>query len=544
MRTSWHEVRRRALTVLLALAITAGIALTPTVPAASEPGPESLCDTRWSDLTPMNPVENVRAGLLTTAGHDPVQVAVDGDVDWTLDPFHELTWRMWLDTLHWTGALIDSYDETGDEADLELALAYAHDYVRDQPMDANTPDEPFRQSTARRLHLFVCLYERAPREWLEEAIEGTVAFVEKNWQGINNHGQDQDLALLAAGCTLHERDWIDFARARMARTLAVSIDSQGATNEQATAYARYSWERWTLAAESLRRCGEPPLPTLADKLVRARNLVAFATLPNGHLIPIGDSFFRSKGVTGVKWLMPSGAWTSAGFAFGRSSWAEDSNPSIYSLRFGPRRQIHGNNDHGGVTLYANGSHVITDTGSVGYAHASYPWFQRSRFAENVLVVGDGTCDLDQTSVLRSQQRTATSDAYVVETPECGKLVASRKLTYNRTTRTMGVADWTNVVKKSRTYQQLWHLLADTKASVTSLSAYSKKVVLTMPNGSKATMTIKSVSRIPFTVGVVKGRTSPMQGWISGGVGQADPAPVVVVTQTGRSANLQTSITWG
>ena len=598
--------------LLLALAMLTSILLAPRAEAATSPtpGPQpstSMCDHSWSGLGPHNSLDDLRAGYYTGPPFERSMVAVGGDVDWTLDPYQSLTWRMWLDTLGWAGPLIDSYDRTGNEADLELAMAYAHDYVVDQPMDASTPDRPVLQQSSRRLQFLSCLYERDPQPWISAAMEGTVDFLSANWAGLYNHGLDQDHSIVMAGCVLGRDDWIEFGRQRLGKILPVSIDDEGATNEQSTAYAQYTYYRWLAAEKTMTTCGLPPLPGLASRLAMNHAFIAHATKPDGLLVPIGDTYPTDKGQRPTSGLALSGAWVQNGWAFGRSSWATEDDPSYFSLRFGPGRQIHGGIDHGSVTLYANGSPIITEPGSIGYSHARRLWF-RSAEAKNVLMIGNNSCAASSQTTLLYGVRTAARDRYVVQTPHCLGVLARRDVAYTRVTGAMTVDDTTAPRRPTQQRQQLWHLVPGTKVTVKQMGNYRTVVLLTMPNGSRAQLVTTSIrrgasaraatryvaarsgltsaqralhaalrahasaatkrarraqvtkaleqvrgafraatlleDRGALRVTVVTGRTTPYQGWVSAGSGNPVPAPVIVVSQSAKAANIRTAITPG
>ncbi len=596
--------------LLLALAMLASILVAPRAEAAPTPRPQpsaSLCDHSWSGLSPHNSLDDIRAGYYTGPPFERYQVAVGGDVDWTLDPYQSLTWRMWLDTLGWAGPLIDNYDRTGNEADLELAMAYARDYVNDQPMNASTPDRPVLQQSSRRLQFLSCLYERDPQPWISEAMEGTVGFLSANWAGLYNHGLDQDQSIVVAGCVLDRDDWIEFGRQRLSKILPVSIDDEGATNEQSTAYAQYTYYRWRAAERAMATCGLPPLPGLTSRLAKNYAFIAHATKPDGLLAPIGDTYPTDKGPGPIPGLALSYAWVQNGWAFGRSSWATEDDPSYFSLRFGPGRQIHGNTDHGSVTLYANGSPIITEPGSIGYTDARRWWF-RAPEAKNVLMVGDNSCTVSSYAKLLYGTRTPARDRYVVQTPHCQGVLARRDVTYSRATGVITVDDTTTPGTQTQQRQQLWHLVPGTKVTVKRIESYRTVAQLTMPNGSTAQLVTTSVRRgvsaqaatkfVTATsrlakaeaalraavrahasaankkakkrkvkkalkqvrnaqraatrledrgalgVSVVTGRTTPYQGWVSAGSGKPVPAPVIVVSQSAKAANFHTTITPG
>lgn len=584
------------------------IPVSPAGPTAVAQAPSaSLCDHSYSGLVPHNSLADVRAGYYTGPPFERVKVAVGGDVDWTLDPYRSLQWRMWLDTLGWAGPLLLSYDRTGNRADLELAMAYARDYVTDQPMHAGTPDRPVLQQSSRRLQFLTCLYERDPQPWIAEAMEGTVDFLAVNWAGLYNHGLDQDQAIVVAGCVLDRDDWIELGRRRLSTILPVSIDDEGATNEQSSAYSKYTYHRWVAAEAAMSRCGLPPLPGLAERLAANRTFNAHATRPDGILTPIGDTYPTDRGDAGQPGTPLSGVWVQNGWAFGRSSWSPSDDPSHFSLRFGPGRQLHGGADHGSVTLYANGSPVITEPGSIGYTDERRRWFGSAE-AKNVLMIGANSCASSRHARLLSDVRSATKDRYVVRTPHCGTTSARRAVTYTRGTGALAVDDTTPAQSRARPRQQLWHLVPGTAVTVRRVDAYRSQVRLTMPNGSTAQLVTSSVRRGAsaraaaaltaakvrlaraeralraavrsearpaatkarkravakaraevrgarrkatllddrgvLRVSVVTGRTAPYQGWVSAGIGNPVPAPVVVVSQSAKAANITTTVTPG
>jgi hypothetical protein len=306
-----------------------------------------------------------------------------------------------------------------------------------------------------------------------------------------------------------------------------------------------------------------------------------------------------------------------GWAFGRSSWATGDDPSYFSLRFGPGRQIHGGPDHGSLTLYAHGSPIITEPGSIGYTDARRGWF-RSPEAKNVLMVGNNSCTVSSYAKLLSGTRTLARDHYVVQTPHCQAVLARRDVAYTRATGAITVDDTTTPRTQSQERQQLWHLVPGTKVTVKRIENYRTVVQLTMPNGSTAQLVTTSVrrgasalaatklvtaesglvkaqrvlraalrahgsaatkkakkanrakkakakakvkqaleqvrkaqravtlleDRGALRVTVVTGRTRPYQGWVSAGPGNPVPAPVVVVSQSAKAANIRTTITPG
>src|SRR5258708_40268238 len=75
----------------------------------------------------------------------------------------------------------------------------------------------------------------------------------------------------------------------------------------------------------------------------------------------------------------------AGYVFGRSTWGP--NGTFYSLRFGPGRQVHGHDDHMGITYYSRGRNLIVNAGHTGYEVSPYRTDLRSPEAASTLVAG-------------------------------------------------------------------------------------------------------------------------------------------------------------
>lgn len=535
--------RRFLLIVLATLLLATVLPVTaPTAVQSVQPAPSGpLCDHSWAGLDRYNEVADLRQGVFGAPWHPDHKVAVGSNVNWRLDPFEDLSWRMWLDTVAWVGPLIESYDDNGVQSDLNLALAYMQDYVTDQPMNASTDDDPVLQQTSYRLQTMVCLRERvSSAPWLDEAIAGTVAFLKVHWAGLYNHGLDQDLAILAAGCQARNGQWTDAATARLVRILKVSIDDQGATNEQASNYAKYPYERWLHVQDTIETCGLPPMPTLATKLQLAREHVVHITQPDGKLVPVGDTAPGTVGVIDPAPRALSRVWSKAGWALGRSSWTPQA--SFYSLRFGPGRTIHGTPDHGSVSYYAHGSPVIVEPGSIGYTHRDVPWFRRAPEAHSSLLVGGGRCHIDKTAVPSIWRPRVVKDRYVVRWPTCSSATVTRDLTYTRASGVLTVSDTTNRLSKATQFRQLWHLVPGVGMTAKRTSKYVVVVKLTMPNRSKATLTIRSAKSVPFTFKVIKGQRNPYQGWVSGGFGKPVPARVIVLEQKARQADLQFTLT--
>ena len=107
-----------------------------------------------------------------------------------------------------------------------------------------------------------------------------------------NHALNQSIGLLDVGCYLGRTDWQGIAARRIDAFVTRAIDRQGVSEEQATKYDRYDYERFMLLRDHLLACGLPA-PAGFERVERIPDFLAQATRPDGHYETIGDSDDRS-----------------------------------------------------------------------------------------------------------------------------------------------------------------------------------------------------------------------------------------------------------
>jgi hypothetical protein len=167
------------LAALLALLIGAAAPASSSVPGRDEvPDRElrraalaakgSACPG-YNGLIGLNPPAQVMAGRFALPQVPPVKVGRGADVDWRLERDGNPSWHMWLHTLKWTGALIESYAATGEVRHLDRASAIAQDWLAD-----NGVTDPYRhdlmETVAGRTHTLLCLDRFVDARWLDEAL--------------------------------------------------------------------------------------------------------------------------------------------------------------------------------------------------------------------------------------------------------------------------------------------------------------------------------------------------------------------------------------
>jgi hypothetical protein len=293
------------------------------------------------------------AGLLTIAPFPAVTIDPhrDGDINWQLDPFGHPTWSGDFRSGGWIELLVSGYLAGGPGAQAYRARAKAItlSWLRGVPVSVRDPGT------------LICISEAFPGQpWIQDQIVSSVDYYAAHWLGAWNHGLKQDLELLRIGCGYPARAfggaalrWRQTAVRQMIAAfepnpLGPAIDTQGAVNEQATLYADFVYYLWQHGLPELAACGYRLPGWITARIARLPAFLGYATQPDGNLVQIGDSYVERPQVSPRPPHLV--AVYPAGYVFGRSGWGPGA--SFYSLRFGPRRQVHGHNDHMSLTYYA------------------------------------------------------------------------------------------------------------------------------------------------------------------------------------------------
>jgi hypothetical protein len=401
-------VRWRRVAGLAAAAVLAGVLAVPPTSSATAPLVRGGCGWR-SELAKANTPASLRQGVLNIRGFRAVRLNLNGDVNWSADPFHDPTWRLWFHSLKWMESLVTD----GNPADLVLAREIVTDFMHDRPDPGTNTGAWDDHATSLRTSLLVCMYTNggaALRSWVTPLIHRHVAVLLTRYVGPYNHGTMQSLALLASGCALGDDRWKTIAAARLANEAAHGIDEQGAITEQAPGYAPFIQRLHRQGLADLIACGMRVPRGLAERLDLVDTFAAMATRPDGTFVELGDTWpLRPGRQMGphTRWLATGGAKGTmpdrtvgvynAGYVFGRDSWVRTRQQ--YSLRFGPGRYVHGHNDHLAMTYWAAGHDVLVDSGYAGYADKRLREWSRSTAAHNVPIVEGARFSSNASTVL-------------------------------------------------------------------------------------------------------------------------------------------------
>jgi hypothetical protein len=482
-------------------------------------------------------VNEIMAGRLTIAPWPAATIDArrDGDIDWRSDPYHNPTWFQDFQSGGWIENLVSASLAGGPDAPAYQARAaqITRSWLRAVPVTVRDPG------------ILICLSEAFPgQRWIQDQIPPSVDYYAAHWMGAWNHGLKQDLELLRIGCGYPARAfggaarrWRQTAVAQMIAAfepnpLGPSIDARGAVNEQATLYEDFVYNLWRQGLPQLAACGYRLPGWITARIARMPAFLAYATEPDGDLVQIGDTYVERPATSPRQPNLV--AVYPAGYVFGRSGWG--AGASFYSLRFGRGRQVHGHDDHMGLTYYARGRDLIVNAGHTGYENTPYRTFLRSPEADSVLVMPGVPFDASAPTSLVRDQIGRYAQFYEFSDTAFGGNPRYRSVYVSQRPDLVLVLDRASGASE---YQQLWHL--DPALRVTGVT---RSCVIAAAPGTKLELLEIPLPGQVIPAGstrVVRARVNPYQGWVSRQMLQRTPGDVVTMTRTGHGAAMLTLI---
>jgi hypothetical protein len=508
----------------------------PDPPSPPPSGAAQACGAlpRFSAAT----TAEIMAGQLTIAPFSAVTIDPDrdGDVNWGQNPFANPTWGQDFRSGSWIEDLVAAYLAGGPQADAYQARAgqLAAGWLRALPASGRDPQT------------LVCIAQAFPgQSWIDDQIPPTVNYYAAHWMGAWNHGLIQDIKLLRIGCGYpadafggDARRWRTTAVGQLTAAfepnrLGPAIDVEGAVNEQATLYEDFVDNLWRTALPELAACGYRLPGWITARIAKLPAFLGYATEPDGELVQIGDSYVE-RPTTSPRGNSLVAVYAQAGYVFGRSGWTPAA--SFYSLRFGPGREIHGHDDHMGLTYYARGRDLIVDAGHYGYAATPYRAWLQSPEAASTLVLPGAPFSAAATSLVADRIGRYGQFYELYDTAFDGD-PRYRSVYVSQRPDLMIVFDRARGGSAASAYSQLWHLdpaLRVTEVGSSSATASAPGTTLTLARVALPGQVIK-----PGSTQVIRGQTNPYQGWVSHQMLQQIPADVVTMNAAGPSAAILT-----
>jgi hypothetical protein len=529
------------------LAMVVAIAALSTVPprvgqAADEPG----VDCNLAGAPKLEAAVQIRRGRLTLDPFPATRLPLNPT--WREDPFRDVNWVYRYQTMRWVLPLIRMWHRTDDAWYIRRASYLLRDWLRDNPRHAPAVRAAWNDlATAWRTIVIACFVEAVPGStWARTALaqHARVLTLASFYRGAGNHALGQNRALIVAGCVLRRQDWVTLGARRTTSLVVRSVDSQGVTNEQSVFYQLYNYLGYDAVADRLRLC-DRAVPSQLARIDKMPDFLAHATLPDRTYWMLGDTarkvasrlagtaaeYSATAGASGTR---PRALFRAfgAGFAFGRSGWGDRRayrDEAAYSVRYGPGLRFHGHADHASVTLYAYGKRLIDDSGLFTLNRNAWRAYATGRRAHNVVTVdGLGYAAGTTASLLYSRTDASRDELVVVDRGYAG-VTQKRRILFSRVGGYLVVEDRLRS-GVARTFRQHWHLDVGTAPVVSG-----RTVRTTRASGN---VRIIQLAVRPSTR-IVKGRLSPIQGWISENLRNRRAAPVAIGSVRGRSVRYLT-----
>jgi hypothetical protein len=495
--------------------------------------------------------DEIMAGKLTISPFPTTTIdpARDGGINWHLNPFNHPTWQQTFQSGSWIEMLVSGYRSGAPDARDYLARARAitKSWLAGVPVGN------------RDAQVLICLSEGFPGQaWIDDQVDASVNWLARHWQGAWNHGLVQDLKLMHIACaypaTAFGGDPLKWRRTAMSQILSSfqpnrlgpSIDTQGAVNEQATGYEKFVYNLWQGGVPALKACGYTLPSSILARIAKMPAFLAAATAPDGNLVQIGDTYAEPP-PAGLPQLAKLVSVYSGGYVFGRSRSGPDG--TFYSLRFGPGRQVHGHNDHMGVTYYSRGRNLIVNAGHTGYEVSPYRSYIQSPEAASTFIAPRQAFRRSAPTSLVASAVTSGAQYYQFMDYAFGGPRHRSVYVHDGASSFMLVLDRSS---GAPAYQQLWHL--DAALTISRLTANSvvatAPAIASSPASPPFPATALVIDQIPLpgqviprgSTTVVKGQVTPSyQGWVSRQALQRTPAPVVIMTSKGTGKALSTTM---
>ena len=525
----------------------------PLLPAPSTSGPLLPASTPINPDCRKSSDAIARADELMANGYRlgawPL-VTLPANPTWTENPVGDANWPFQLHSMGYVLDLFTATTLTGDLAYQDRALFLLQDWIHDNPrVGAPSIWSWNDHSTALRAIVLACAADLTPMTiWLHDALllHGATLADPAFYRNEGNHALNQNIGLLEVARVLNRADWLALAGNRINSLILTSLDAEGVTNEQSAGYQLYNYKRYRVAATRMLEVGLTPGSGFA-RLDLMPEFLAQATIPNGRLEMIGDTSgnqFASVPGTVAEYAATAGAQGprptrtiakyAAGYLFARTGWGgvrPATDETFLSVNWGAPAVFHGHADGLNLTLAAYGSRLLVDPGLYSYTSTPYRAFFKQHQSHNIVTVDGAAWSSKAAASLLGYRLSSRYVDLQLRASGYSGVTHTRRITYSRALDYIVVEDRL-VSTTPHTYRQLWHLTEDAAPVIGSSSVWTKR--------AQGNVLIRQLAGAP-TLRIVRGRTSPVQGWISYTYGVKVAAPVVEAIQQGTSVRYLTLI---
>ncbi|WP_106507700.1 heparinase II/III domain-containing protein [Brachybacterium timonense] len=505
--------------------------------------------TRQAFGYPVRPdaLRSVLDGRITLSPHPTW--TTPGIPDWAADPFDDRNWRHQFQMLRWLDPVRNAACR-GDEEAFRHWFAIAHDWTVKNPLSRPRSKWAWRDMVdgIRALHFAlaapaVSRFRPDALAWLEDTLGTHVDWLaDPAHLGHSNHALNQHIGLFVAARVLNDRQNVELAVSRLDELLTEQYDDEGINAEGAIAYHYRNYRWWTRTLERLDLEGIDR-PSQAGRLEASPTALAHATRPDGMLVPIGDTdaepalgikhphldYVRSAGAQG----MPPSEVTavySRGYAFGRSGWGETErefcDETFYSLSFGESTRVHGHADGGSLTFSSHGVNWVVDPGKYQYGDSPMRDHVLSRRAHSLVDLPGRTPAPNSTVTLVRSVTDARYHEYLLDDNSFAPIRLSRRVIYSVTGDYLVVVD--SIAGDETVDAELrWQLGHEVRLP-------EQPGTHQVPLDADGAHALLAFSGTKGAIECMRGSVDPLDGWVSSGWKQKEPATTIIQRKSGTS----------
>jgi hypothetical protein len=434
---------------------------------------------------------------------------------WRTPPYGDAGWQLQLRGMLWVPSLAQRAYQDGQTASLralvEQVLAFHAQNpdpgTRTATSTANANAWGWDEGTAlRRLATEDCLYAvtQDPRLASAIAAEVNVEFGPRYYGPpryiVHNHGVWADLGVVRAADLLGRSDWATRSINRLLANAPKPWTRTGTSIEQASSYHLFNVDLWGQVVDMMTAHGVAAASVVGVRalVTRAAAVSPWLTEPDGRLVVLGDSE-ASAGVTRSRWTARTLRDDAAGLIVGKWSWTDPAT-TYYTIRYGPPRIAHGQEERAGITWSTKGKRVFVGAGKAPFDPAgNYRAWGRSPAAHNVSTADRRTLDTKAWVTLEASTIRAPAHSWATRDRLFG-IGHVRTYAIVRDTRTMTVKD---TYDAKAAFRQHWHLDPSWDLRYSSRDGNRLRFATT---GATLNVTTTGVAR------VFRGVTRPVAGW--------------------------------
>jgi hypothetical protein len=351
-------------------------------------------------------------------------VAISAADRWRADPYKAVYWRFYYYSMRPTVDLLSAFESTGNRGYARQLIAIDESFFGAESSSTLAWADPhavafrglvlgYEWWELRRLHALT-LAQSA--QYLAE-IQKTANFLldRNHYQPEMNHGTNESAALFEIAVDFPTLpgapDWLATSRLRLAESLHLLIDADGALIENSPYYHFYELDKyWQIYQFSL-KTHTPVAPDFSSRLADMVRYATFILQPNDSVPLLGASLeqtFRyhgtytsigerypqlryvlTQGRSGERPSATSRFFPASGRTVMRSGWGTGStfeNQAYLTFNVGKYRTAHSSLDALGFTLYDNGATLMPGPGLYTYAHDRMRAYFHGTASHNTVVV--------------------------------------------------------------------------------------------------------------------------------------------------------------